>query len=785
MFTKALVLVRIAVSNITSSLLNVFVGLVLLFGSALLVIGGSLFSTLDGALSRSIVDSISGHLQVYGARSKDPLELYGKVDGSDSNLAPLDDWKGLKAKLLAVPNVARVVPMGAATAIVATGNTVDGVLARLRGLYRDQADEATRRDPAEFARLTKSLQAHVRNIVDVLVKAAERATELTDASTVDQAERAALAKAASPEFWATFDDDPLGHLELLENQVAPLDADADMLFMRYLGTDLQAYQEIFSRMHIVEGAPVPPGTRGALLPRYFYEEYLKLKNARRLDKLRDARLAGRTLSDASDKELQRWVRENQAQTRELVLQLDGLATATAVAKLQALLGSEEADLAALLSSFFAVTDENFDQRYAFFYAELAPVLALYRVKVGEELTLRSFGRSGSVEAATVKVFGIFEMRGLEKSPLAGMNALVDIVTFRDLYGFLTAEKQAELDAMRAETGAKAVAREDAEAALFGDDAELVEAVQETRLSTPEAPGAGKAGSTKRAPTYPVSEVDEGVVLNAAILLRDGSPLMQELTLREIEAVLAADAPPPDAATREAARELGASGALPSALSAALDAAVKAEDARASAGTPTPSATLLALSAALKGERANLADAQLATLDAFAASARPRTWVVGWTSAAGFLGKFIDFFRLLLVAIVGAFAFIALIVVTIGMTIATLQRTATIGTMRAIGAQRTFVMAMVLIETTVLALVFGLLGALIGAGVVQYLHATGIPAFRDELYFFFSGPVLRPELTLGGFVLAIVVTLVVSVLAVLFPTFLATRVAPITAMQATE
>jgi ABC-type antimicrobial peptide transport system permease subunit len=120
-----------------------------------------------------------------------------------------------------------------------------------------------------------------------------------------------------------------------------------------------------------------------------------------------------------------------------------------------------------------------------------------------------------------------------------------------------------------------------------------------------------------------------------------------------------------------------------------------------------------------------------------------------------------------------------------MTIATMQRTATIGTMRAIGAQRTFIMAMVLLETAVLALVFGLVGAGLGALVVQYLHATGIPAFRDELYFFFSGPVLRPELSLGGFALSVVVTLVVSLLAVIFPTVLAMRIAPVTAMQAAE
>jgi hypothetical protein len=280
-------------------------------------------------------------------------------------------------------------------------------------------------------------------------------------------------------------------------------------------------------------------------------------------------------------------------------------------------------------------------------------------------------------------------------------------------------------------------------------------------------------------------VDEAVVLNAAVVLKDGSPLAQLLTQRELEAALAGSAPPPDAAAVRRARELLEKRVLPFALQAALEPALVAVEARAAGGPPAPSDVLLAFQAAYKGERATLADEHLATLDAFFAAARPRTWVVGWGSAAGFLGKFIDFFRLLLVAVVGAFAFIALIVVTIGMTIATMQRTATIGTMRAIGAQRTFIMAMVLLETAVLALVFGLVGAGLGALVVQYLHATGIPAFRDELYFFFSGPVLRPELSLGGFALSVVVTLVVSLLAVIFPTVLAMRIAPVTAMQAAE
>jgi ABC-type lipoprotein release transport system permease subunit len=783
MLSKAFVLTRIALANIFSSLLNVFVGVVLLFGAALLVIGGSLFWTLDGSLSRSIVDSITGHLQVYGSHSKDPLEIYGKVDGSDSNLAPIEDFKALKTKLLAVPNVARVVPMGSATALVSSGNAVDVTLEKLRTLYRDQADPEKKLAEPAFAEQLASRKLHVQNIVAVLASDFERANELSakDADDLESAHEA-VTKAAAPAFWADFEADPLQHLEFLENRIAPLVADGDMLFIRCLGTDLDAYQTTFTRMSIVEGGQVPSGHRGILLPRLFSEEYLKLKNARRLDKIRDARAAGRRLSDSSDKELQRFVKENQAQTREIVLQLDGLSTAKVVSTLRALLHSEERDLAALLSNFFTVTDDNFDQRYAFFYAELAPLLSLYRVRVGDELTLRSIGRSGALQAATLKVYGIFELHGLEKSPLAGANALIDIVSFRDLYGFLTAERKAELEAMKAATGARQVSRDEAEASLFGGGDELVEEVKAVNI---EQDVSGSHRVERKAETFALSELNEGVVLNAAVLLQDGSPLAQLETAKAVERALGEARAKPDPALIAAARELVETQRLPVAVGSALAQAVALEQDRALGRDALTMGALLALQQTLKAERATVSPADVAVVEAFLAGARPEAWVVSWTSAAGFLGKFIDFFRLLLVGVVLAFAFVALIVVTIGMTIATLQRTPTIGTMRAIGAQRTFVVAMVFIETIVLALTFGVAGAGLGAAVVTYLHWAGIPAFRDELYFFFSGPVLRPELTFGGLALSVLVTLVVSVLAVLFPTWLATRIAPVTAMQSAE
>ena len=71
--------------------------------------------------------------------------------------------------------------------------------------------------------------------------------------------------ARSDAFWEDFDKDPLGSLEFLENRIAPQAADGDLLFLRYVGTDLDAFQKTFDRMEIVDGTPVPEGQRGFLL----------------------------------------------------------------------------------------------------------------------------------------------------------------------------------------------------------------------------------------------------------------------------------------------------------------------------------------------------------------------------------------------------------------------------------------------------------------------------------------------------------------------------------------
>ena len=230
----------------------------------------------------------------------------------------------------------------------------------------------------------------------------------------------------------------------------------------------------------------------------------------------------------------------------------------------------------------------------------------------------------------------------------------------------------------------------------------------------------------------------------------------------------------------------AAGQVPGILNATLGPVLAAEKARVAGGkTPANPREVLALEGVWKVHRATLPPELDVAMKALIAQARPSLWVISWDAAAGVLGQFIGFFRAALVLIVLVVGFIAIIIMMIGVTIATLQRTQVIGTMRAIGAQREFVLSLVLVETLVLGIVFAAAGIGVGALIVTWLHATGIPAFRDELYFFFSGPKLLPELTASSVVFAVVMILGASTVSVLVPALIAIKVSPLRAMQASE
>ncbi|HEY0096866.1 MAG TPA: ABC transporter permease, partial [Archangium sp.] len=241
-------LLQVALRNLFVSKINILIGGIIFFGTVLVVVGGAFVDSMDEAMSRSIIGSIAGHLQVYSEKSKDELSLFGQM-GGEPDLSAVDDFSRIKELAQKHPNVKTVVPMGTSGALITSGNTVDLMLARLRDLYKKAAQGETPELRAQIV----SLQAHVRQIIALLEEDLKRRSAIVDEKATDPADVEALARARSDSFWADFDKDPFGSLEFLENRIASQMTDGDMVYLRYAGTDMVSFQNTFDRMRIVDG----------------------------------------------------------------------------------------------------------------------------------------------------------------------------------------------------------------------------------------------------------------------------------------------------------------------------------------------------------------------------------------------------------------------------------------------------------------------------------------------------------------------------------------------------
>jgi ABC-type lipoprotein release transport system permease subunit len=700
-FDTLKVIVQIALRNLFASRLKtLIVGGIILFGSLLVVVGTALVDSVDVSMSRSVIGSVAGHIQVYSAKSKDELAVMGSMNMESPDIDPIPDFQALRTTLMTIPNVKAVVPMGLSAAMMAGGNTVDVVLEQLRDLARRKlAGEDVQVD-------YQSKKDHVHQIVQVLAGEIANLTKIQDERATNKEALAAIAKASAPAFWDDFDRDPYDALEFLENRIAPIATDADMLFLRYLGTDPQAFAASFDRMKIVEGSTIPRGQRGFLFSKYMYEQQVKLKTALRLDKIADAvNKRGKTI--ASSDELQRFVRQNVNEVKEIMLQLDGQKVTAFRRLLQAELASQENDVPKLLATFFRVNDGNFARRYRFFYDQLAPSLQLYRIKIGDMLTIKSFTKSGYVQSVRLKVYGTYAFEGLEDSHISGELNIMDMVSFRELYGSLTPEREREIAEIKAGAGMKEVSREQAENELFGQKETVEDEAAAGTADDAEAALRSLAGRQQRQDRatrpYDPRQLEQGDVLNAAVILHDPSQLRRNL--KDIEA------------------------------------------AGAKAGIPLRAIT--------------------------------------WQKASGLVGQFVTMIRAVLYISVLIIFAVALVIINNALVMATLERMPEIGTLRAVGAQRRFLLGMLLVESLAVGLLFGSVGALLGAGIVTAIRSVGIPAANDILYFLFSGPRLYPKLSMLNIGISMGIVLSVSAISSIYPGLLAMRVSPRQAMQSDD
>jgi len=182
---------------------------------------------------------------------------------------------------------------------------------------------------------------------------------------------------------------------------------------------------------------------------------------------------------------------------------------------------------------------------------------------------------------------------------------------------------------------------------------------------------------------------------------------------------------------------------------------------------------------------HIADKTLKAIEQAAARDHIPLKALSWQQAVGVTGQFAVLMRAVLYTAVVIIFLVALIVINNALVMATLERVREFGTLRAIGAQRRFIWVMLMLESLVTGLLFGLLGLAIGSAIVSWLSHRGIPAWNDIVTFFFSGPRLYPTLTAGNLLLALAIVLFVSIVSSTYPAWLAMRVSPRQAMQSEE
>lgn len=698
-------LLRIALRNIRLHWVRtLIVGFLLTVGTWLVVVGQAALTAIDLGMQRSVVDTISGHIQIYSGEAKDELELYQSAAFAAPELGQVDDFAGVRKVVEAVPGVRAVVPMGLGRSIVWGDSPIETKLEELRAAVGEGRQDRIGALTAHVQAILKSM----RGDLDKLNKVASDTKETAQ-------QRADLERASAPEFWTAFDagdrDARLNQLEFLENRIAPLGVQSGFYFFNYVGTDPQAFAKNFGLFRVESGQLIPPGERGFMFNSHYYERFVKHRTARRLDQIKEAReLTGARI--ATDEDLKRMVERNRSQVTQITEQLDPIQSAEVVGVLQRALGSAETDLVKLMTELVTVDDANFDARYDLFYKEIAPRIRLYAYMVGDTISLYGQTKSGYPRAVNVKVWGVFRYEGLEKSGLAGIYNIMDMMSFRDLTGMSDGVSAEEIAELKAKSGIQALDRDAAEDALFGEGSEVVEAVDNRTVG--DLAGASLAGLRRKAQAaqearFTQAQLEAGPVVSAAVFLEDAS----ELSAEQLESERAAI----DQALSRAGRE---------------------------------------------------------------------SKVVPWQSAQGPLvaglssGISVFFFGL-----VGLIFFVAFIVILNSLLMSTMERVQEIGTIRAMGAQRGFVLRMFAIEGAAMAAIFGASGIGLGALTVWAAAAQGIPATSEILFFVFGGKELHPILDPGHLAWAFVVIFAVTLVSTLVPAIAAARIPPIAAMQSKE
>jgi len=523
---------------------NLVVGLLIFFGVFLLVVADAMLDSINRGMESSITASITGHLQLYDANADDQLAMMGMMANllSKPRVGHIQDFKSLRKIVEQHPNVKALIPMGTDVAIVYSGNSIDQAVSEFRQALAILPPELpVNEKQAQLAGHIVRIQMlidHLYNEFQLIEGFSAKQKHTRDALSE-------LSKVRHPDFWQNFFVDTTASIQFLETRIAPLmDGDQPFIYMELLGTDLDRFQDSFSRFKIVKGETVPEGQRGLLVNDVQYEKVIKDRIARTFDHVLEKRIEEQVFIKDSRK-LDDYIKRRAKEYKQWILSFEVSSAKIIEQELQVFLNDNQATLDTLIPKFLNLNDDNFMARYNFFYKNIAPALDLFPIHIGDTITLRKF--EGEGESQNVIFYGTYQFEGVEKSGFSGVFNLVDITTFRDLYGFMTDEKQNQVNALKLEFAASELKRDSVEDELFGENIEFEELVDEQNTFYTQTPDISNvnfelADSSqlarqeleiqKQQYRYTQDEIDSGAVISASVVLKDESLLTE--TQQELE-----------------------------------------------------------------------------------------------------------------------------------------------------------------------------------------------------------------------------------------------------------
>lgn len=175
-------------------------------------------------------------------------------------------------------------------------------------------------------------------------------------------------------------------------------------------------------------------------------------------------------------------------------------------------------------------------------------------------------------------------------------------------------------------------------------------------------------------------------------------------------------------------------------------------------------------------------AVISALNATFAAQKLPAKAVNWKEAAGATAALTDVAQIIFNIVIVILAIVAVIIIINTLVISVMERTAEIGTMRALGAQKPFIRQLFVAETMLLAGFFGLVGIVLGSVAVLVINALGLKIDNDFLQVLFGSANLKPNLSLNQMALSVGYTLFIGLVSWIYPVSIALKVSPLKAIS---